>query len=120
MEGAHEFLEAVRQQQLIKGHFRGLIHALVGRRISRDDGSVISAGLTWRQVSELLKTMRWDRDWVKELGLEPDDLPPRDRQRFWYSAIVAAGIDTPQAAAAADQLAERVKPLGYTISNSSR
>ncbi len=116
MEGAREFLEAVRSHQLIKGHFRGLLHIMVGRKITREDGSPVCAGLTWRQLSELLKLMRWDREWISELGLQVDALPPRDRQRFWYSAIVGARIDGADAAAGADRLAVRVKSLGYIVS----
>ena len=25
------------------------------------------------------------------MGLDPDQLPPRDRQQFWYNAIARAG-----------------------------
>jgi hypothetical protein len=115
MEGAREFLEQMRQHQLVKGHFRGLLHLLVGRTISRTDGTVLSTGLTWRQLAELLKTLRWDREHVRELDLDPENLPPRERQRFWYSAIVAAQIDSPEAVADADKLANRVKNLGFVV-----
>ena len=117
MEGAREFLEQLRQNQLVKGQFRAILHILIGRKITRADGSELSAGLTWRQASELLKLIRWDRECVRELGLDPDELPPRDRQRFWYSAIIAAQIDSPEAAAAADKLAAKVKSLGFVVSN---
>jgi hypothetical protein len=116
MEGVREFLEAVRHHHLVKGHFRGLLHVLIGRKISRKDGTAVSAGLTWRQLSEVLKLMRWDRELVRELGLDPDDLPPRDRQRFWYSAIAAAHVDSREARAAADRLVPLLAPLGYVVS----
>ncbi len=48
MEGAREFLEQVRQHQLVKGHFRGLLHLLIGRKISLADGTLLCSGLTWR------------------------------------------------------------------------
>jgi hypothetical protein len=115
MEGAREFLEQMRQHQLVKGYLRGLLHALIGRKISRADGTVLSTGLTWRQLAELLKQIRWDREWVRELGLDPDELPPRDRQRFWYVAIGAAQIDSPDASAAADRLARKTAAFGYVI-----
>jgi hypothetical protein len=67
-------------------------------------------------VSDLLKRMRWDKDAVRELGLDPAALPPRDRQRFWYTAIAQARVDSAEASAAADQLAALVQPLGYVIS----
>jgi hypothetical protein len=116
MEGAREFLEQVRQHQLVKGHFRGLLHLLIGRKISRADGTVLSSGLTWRQLSELFRQLRWDKDYVREIGLDPDDLPPRDRQRYWYSAIAQARIDEPDAVAAADKLARKVAALGFQVS----
>jgi hypothetical protein len=119
MEGAREFLEQLRQQQLVKGHFRGILHALIGRKIARADGTVLSSGLSWRQLAELLRALRWDREHVRELGLEPDNLPPRDRQRFWYSAILSAQIDSPESAAAADKLAGKTKALGFIISKPS-
>jgi len=120
MEGAREFLEQIRQHQLVKGHFRGLLHLLVGRTIARADGTVLSNGLTWRQLAELLKALRWDRENVRELGLNPDDLPPRERQRFWYSAIVSAQIDSPEAAADADKLSSRAKSLGFVVAKAVR
>lgn len=115
MDGAREFLEQVRQHHLVKGNFRGLLHILIGRKISRPDGTVLSAGLTWRQLAELLKLLRWDRACVEELGLDPETLPPRDRQRFWYSAILAAGVDSPEAHTAADRITAKVKSLGYLV-----
>jgi hypothetical protein len=120
MEGAREFLEQVRQHQLVKGHFLGLLHLLIGRKISQADGSVLSAGLTWRQVAELLRELRWDRETARELGLDPDDLPPRDRQRFWYSAIAQAGIDSTDAARAADKLTKKLAALGFQVSSGAR
>ncbi len=115
MEGAREFLEQVRQHHLIKGYLRGLLHALIGRTISRADETVLSKGLTWRELAELLKQIRFDRELVRELGLDPDELPPRDRQRFWYSVIAAAQVDSPEAAAAADKLARKTTAIGYVI-----
>lgn len=116
MEGAREFLERVRQHQIIKGLFQGLLHVLIGRKISRADGTLLSSGLTWRQLSELLKLLRWDKEYVRELGLDPDELPPRDRQRFWYTAITLAQVDSPEAAAAAERLIRKVASLGFVIS----
>lgn len=115
MEGAREFLEQVRQHHLVKGHLRGLFHALIGRTTTRPDGTVLSKGLTWRELAELLKDIRFDRELVRELGLDPNHLPPRDRHRFWYSAIAAAQVDAPEASAQADKLARKTGPLGYII-----
>src|SRR6185312_8505293 len=87
MDSLRELLEAVRGQDLVRGRFRGLLHILVGRRITRADGSVVSSGMTWRDLAALFKRLRWDVEFVRELGLDPAALPPRDRQRLWYTAI---------------------------------
>ena len=68
-----------------------------------------------RTLAELLRKMRWDKDVVRELGLDPDALPPRDRQRFWYLAIAAAQVDSPAATARGDALAEALRRAGYTV-----
>jgi hypothetical protein len=115
MEGIKEFLRDVEEGGHVKGHVRGLLHLLVGRRISRPDGTVVSSGLTWRIVAAELKQRRWDPELVRELGLDPEALAPRDRQRFWYSAIVAAHVASPQASQAADALAPLLANLGYII-----
>jgi hypothetical protein len=108
MDGVETFLEELRRQGLADGHFLGLIHVLIGRRITKTDGTVVSPGLTWRALSDLLKTLRWNKDVVREIGLDPATLPPRDRQRFWYTAIAHAKVDSPEAVAAGDQLAALV------------
>src|SRR5579871_479306 len=79
MDSLREMLETVRARDEMRGRFRGLLHILVGRKITRADGTVISSGMTWRDAAALLKRVRWDREAVRELGLEPADLAPRDR-----------------------------------------
>jgi hypothetical protein len=116
MDGVEKFLEELRRNGLADGHFLGLCHVLIGRRITKADGTVVSPGLTWRALAEMFKTLRWNKDAVREVGLEPADLPPRDRQRFWYTAISHAKVDSPEAVAAGDRLTALVKPLGYLIS----
>ncbi len=115
MEGVREFLERLRQHGLAEAHFLGLLHIAIGRRIAHVDGRVLSTGLTWRQLAELLKVMRWDKEQVREVGLNPDDLPPRDRQRYWYAAIIAAKVDSAIARAAGDTLAALVANLGFIV-----
>src|SRR5262245_34012033 len=97
MDRLREFLDAVREQGTVKGRFRGLLYLLIGRRISLVDGTVVSEGMTWRAVAAALKKYRWDREDVRELGLDPADLPPRDREKFWYAAIARAGVVSPEA-----------------------
>ncbi len=116
MDGVQPFLDELRQRGLVEGNFLGLIHILIGRRITRADGSVVSPGLTWRALADILKTLRWNKDAVREVGLNPAELPPRDRQRFWYTAIAQARVDSVEAIAAGDRLAALVRPLGYIVS----
>jgi len=54
-------------------------------------------------------------DLVREIGLNPDDLPPRDRQRYWYAAIVAARVDAFDVRALGDAYAKLVAPLGFIV-----
>jgi len=116
MDGIREFLETVRQHNLVAGHLRGVFHAAIGRRITRADGNVLSAGVTWRQLAAALKAMRFDKDYAAEVGADPETLSPRDRERFWYAVIALARVDSPAARAQADELAALVKPLGYVVS----
>lgn len=115
MDSLRELLEAVRQRDIARGHFRGLLHLLVGRRITRDDGTLVSAGMTWRDLAALLKRLRWDREAARELGIDPAELAPRDRERYWYTAIARSGIDSPDAVADANRLIKPLGKLGYVI-----
>jgi hypothetical protein len=120
MDRLRELLEAVRKQGLARGNFRGLLHVLIGRRLSTAQGEVISAGLSWRDAAALLKRLRWDREAVRELGLDPATLPPRDRQKYWYSAIAQADVGSPAAGAAADQLRDPLGQLGLVVGPAPR
>lgn len=115
MDGVRDFLEDVRRHRRAEGNFLGLLNVLVGRRITRPDGRVISSGLTWRGVAAWLKKVRWPRDAVRELGLDPAALPPRDRERFWYVAISLARIDSEDAMRAGDRFAQQVGPAGFIV-----
>jgi hypothetical protein len=115
MDLLREFLEDLKRRGLVQGHFRGLLHLLIGRRLEKADGTLISQGLTWRDLAALLKRVRWEKEDVVELGLNPADLPPRDRQRYWYVAITQAQVDSPQAFQDADALAEQLTAAGYRV-----
>ena len=115
MDRLRRLLELLQEQGTARGNLRGLLHLLIGRRLVLADGTAVSGGLTWREAAALLKRVRWDREAVREFGLDPDALPPRDRQRFWYAAISQAGVDTPAAVAAGDQLAQAVVAIGYVV-----
>lgn len=115
MDRLRELLETVRKQGLAQGNFRALLHVLIGRRVTTAGGEVVSAGLTWRELASLLKRLRWDRDFVRELGVDPASLPPRDRQRFWYTAITQADVSGQVASAEGDRLVGPLEALGYVI-----
>jgi hypothetical protein len=113
MEQLRELMKLIQSRGLARDNFLGLLHVLIGRRINLADGTPVSVGLTWRDAAALLKRIRWERDVVAELGLDAATLPPRDRERFWYTAIARAGVDSAAAVAAGDRLAEALRPLGY-------
>ncbi len=115
MDGLRELLEAARANGLVSGHFRGLLHIAIGRRVTKLDGTKISDGMTWRPLAALLKTLRFDPEYGREVGADPDTLSPRDRERYWYAVIGMAGVDSSQAVAEAEKLAEALKPLGYLV-----
>lgn len=116
MDALSTFLDELKKGGQTQGNFLGFLHVLVGRRVAAKDGAAIVAGLTWRELAAALKKARWDPDAVKELGLEPADLPPRDRQRYWYTAISHAKVDSAPARQAGDRFAERLRGLGYEVS----
>jgi hypothetical protein len=115
MEGIRDLLSAARDAGLAAGHFRGLLHIAIGRRVTRSNGALLSAGLTWRELAAELKHLRFDTDLVRELGIDPDALATRDRERFWYSAIALAKVDSREASQEADKLVPRLAALGYTV-----
>jgi hypothetical protein len=115
MDGLHEFLEVLKEGKHAKGNLLGLLNALIGRRIETAEGAVISTGLTWRVVASWLKKVRWEKEAVRELGLDPKSLPPRDREKFWYAAIAQAQVSSTKATEAGDRLAEALQAVGYVI-----
>lgn len=115
MEALATLFDHIRKQNLAKGNVLGFLHVLIGRRIISADGKVVCAGLPWRDLSSWLKKLRWDTDIVSDLGLDPDDLPPKDRQRFWYSAIARAGVDSAEAIQAGNRFAKKLEGLGYQV-----
>ena len=115
MDGIRAFFEAVKAHGLVAGRLRGLFHIAIGRRIITTDGVIVSNGITWRDLATLLKDLRFDKNLAAEVGADPDELSPRDRQRFWYSVISIAGVNGPQAMKEAEQIIAKVGPLGYVI-----
>ena len=115
MDAVATFLEGLNKMGLTRGHLRGLFNVLIGRRITAKDGTLVASGLTWRELAVLLKRLRWDPEQVRELELEPSELPPRDRQRYWYTAISRARVDSSEATTAGNRFAEVLQQQGYTV-----
>lgn len=115
MDGLAGLMADIEKLGPVPGQFRGLLHILIGRRIEAPDGKLVSNGLTWRETAALLKRVRWDKDAVKELGLESKELPPRDRERYWYTAILNARVESDEARVAGDGLAQKLTAAGYRI-----
>lgn len=112
MNGPQVVLELIRDRKLASGRLRGVFHLVIARKLARTDGTLLSTGVTWRELSQLLKSLKFDRELVKELGTDPDLLAPKDREKFWYAAISLAKVDSPQARREAEDLIEQLKPLG--------
>ena len=116
MDALATLLDEFKKSGRAEGNFRGLLHVLIGRAITRSgDKAALSKGITWRELAAWLKKVRWDPEAVRELGLEPNSLPPRDRQRYWYSAIMQAKVDSASAIAAGDRVADVLRSLGYEV-----
>ncbi len=115
MDALRGFLDDLKRQGLNRGHTRGVLHLLVGRRVRKADGTLISRGLTWREAAAALKRARWPKESVRELGLEPSELPPRDRVQFWYTAISRAALDSSEARQAGEALAAHLAARGYRV-----
>lgn len=121
MDWPRELLDDLKKRRDFPGYFLGLLNILIGRRVEKEDGTVLSTGFTWRELASLLKKVRWDKDAVRELGLEPKSLPPRDRERYWYAAIAQARIDSEEATQAGDRLAVAIlKAMGLKVSEAPR
>ena len=115
MDRLRDFLEDVRRLDQFQGNFLGLLNILIGRHIAKVDGAPVSDGLTWRELAAILKKYSWDKDLVRELGLDPAQLAPRDREQFWFMAINRAQVDSPEGFQAGDRLAEALEKAGYVV-----
>ena len=49
-----EFLLLLKEQAVAQGHFLGFLHLFIGRSITRNDGIVVSSGMSWRDLSAWL------------------------------------------------------------------
>ncbi|MFQ3650176.1 MAG: hypothetical protein SNJ75_07575 [Gemmataceae bacterium] len=114
MTPLYELLERIRDQRLAQGRFRGLLYVLIGRRLLLGE-TVLSQGLTWREVASLLKKLRWPPEAVRELGIDPAELPPRDREKFWYQAINRAALTDASARQQGEELIAMLAAEGYQL-----
>src|SRR5947209_7781893 len=55
MDALRELLRDLKQQGLGQGNFLGLLNVLIGRRVHRTDGTLVSAGCSWRTAAGYLK-----------------------------------------------------------------
>src|SRR5436853_3449095 len=99
MDRLSQLIVDLRKSGVVSGQFRGFLNVLIGRRIDAADGTLISSGQTWRAVAALLKKHRFDKKFALELGLDMSNLPPRQRERYWYAVIGLGQIDSPAARA---------------------
>jgi len=115
MDWPREFLTDLKATGQVKDNFLGLLNVLIGRRIEKSDGTLVCNGLTWRQTAALLKKVRWQKEAAQQLGIDPQRLPPRDREKYWYAAIAQGRVDSDEARKAGDLLAGALGPAGYII-----
>ena len=116
MDALSNLLDLLKDNGQTQGNFLGFLNVMIGRTITRvSDQAVACKGISWRDLAAWLKKVRWDPEAVRELGLDPDDLPPRDRQRYWYAAIAAAKVDSAAARKAGDRFATTLATLGYEV-----
>ncbi|GEM_PF-292212 len=113
MDSIDQLLLVIKAKSLHLGRFLGLLNLLVAYKISDESGKEISLGLTFKQLSEKLKKNRWNPEDIEALGLKSEDLPQRDRLRFWFVALVRADIGGSKAIIEADTLAKAIKKIGY-------
>ena len=113
MDALSTLFDALKKSGQTQGHLLGFLHIFIGHTIVRSsDKATVSKGITWRELAALLKKVRWEPDAVRELGLDPKDLPPRDRQRYWYSAITQAKVDGAAATKAGERFIEVLRRFG--------
>lgn len=112
MEGVQTVLEVIREHHLAKGRLRGVLHLLIGKSLAAADGTLLTSGLTWRQLAAALRTARFDKKLAAEVGADPETLSPRDRERFWYAVIGLAHVESAEAILEAEQVLKALKSHG--------
>ncbi len=119
MDAIRSMLARVRSPGFPTEHFPGLLHLLIGKTLVDTDGKVVSKGFTWRECASLLKTARIDPELARTLGLNPDDLPPRDREKFWYVALTRYPVGCEKAQQGAVSLVPWLAKSGLNVSDAA-
>jgi len=117
MEAIRSLLSHVRTTGIAPGHFPGLLHVLIGRTITQMNGEVVSRGVTWRECAALLKNARIDPDLVRSLGQDLADLPPRDREKYWYIALTRFPVGGEAARSSAVAMGPWLSKAGLLVSD---
>jgi len=115
MDGTRTLLEIVLANGLAQARLRGVFHIAIGRRVTGADGTPLAIGTTWRTLASLLKDLKYDKEWGRALGADPDVVAPRDREKYWYHVIALAKVDGAAARAEAEELASLLRPLGWIV-----
>ena len=115
MDGLRKLLMDLRQHGHARENFLGMLNVFIGRRIETASGQILANGMNWRELAELLKRVRWEKSAARTLGVDPAQLPPRDRVRYWYQSIVRAQIDSETAMSAGDRFAEELQAMGFKV-----
>ena len=87
MDELRDFLDTVTEHGLAVDRFRGLLFVLIGQRIQKADGTPVSAGMNWRPLRASLSNIAGIGRRFARLGIDPSELAPRDREKYWYPAI---------------------------------
>jgi hypothetical protein len=114
-ESLESFLLRLRPQAFPPETFLGLLHLLISGSLADEQGNRPFPGQSWRDLASVLKKVRWDPSMVKQMGIDPTTLAPRDRERFWYQAICMAKIDSPEAKRSAQKLKGWLDKFGYRV-----
>jgi hypothetical protein len=116
MDALTSLLDDLKKSGAAQGHFLGFLQVVIGRKITqKKGGKLVSAGVTWRELANRLQKVRWPADAVREFGLDPESLPPRDRERYWYTAITRAQVHTDEAKQAGDRFVTVLKKRGFEV-----
>lgn len=117
MDAIRSLLARVRSPGFPTELFPGLLHLLIGKTLIDQDGKVASKGFTWRECASLLKTARIDPELARTLGLNPEDLPPRDREKFWYVALTRFPVGCEKAQKSATALVPWLAKAGLKVAD---